>query len=144
MTRSITPDFSTLDAVWDVWSQPFWEWGARGEVRMPSCTSCGKFRWPAGPFCPHCRTQEVDWLPAGQARVYSFTMLPVRSAEADAPPQYRIPALVEFDEAPGVRLVSVLVDADPRAVVIDMPVSVEWLAAANALVPVFRTGGPPP
>lgn len=135
----MTPDFSTLEVPQDQWSAPFWGWGAQGETRMPSCTTCDTFRWPAGPFCPRCRHQEVEWKPAGQARLYSFTILPVRGAE---PPQSRVPALVEFDDAPGVRLVSVLVDADLDAVAIGMPVIVAWMPAADAVVPIFRAGTP--
>jgi len=142
MMRSVTPDFSTLDVPQDQWSAPFWQWGAEGETRMPACTTCGTFRWPAGPFCPKCRHQELDWRPAGQARVYSFTILPVRGADRSAPAQVRMPTLVEFEQAPGVRLVSVLVDADPTAVAIGMAVTVEWLPAANAVVPVFREAVP--
>lgn len=137
MSRSMTPDLSSLEVPWDSWSAPFWQWGAKGETRMPACTACGTFRWPAGPFCPKCRQQEVDWHPAGQARVYSFTILPVRSSDAEAQPQSRIPTLVEFDQAPGVRLVSVLVDTDPATIAIGLPVSVAWVPAANAVVPVF-------
>lgn len=40
--------------------------------------------------------------------------------------------------APGVRLVSVLVDADPQAVAIGNPVNIEWRPATNGVVPVFR------
>ena len=140
MRLSITPDFAGLEIARDVWSEPFWQCGEQGEVRMPACLCCGTFRWPAGPFCPSCRTQEVEWRPAGQARIHTFTILPI-SGEAT---KVRMPTLVEFDEAPGVRLVSVLVDADPDAVAIGMPIVVDWLAASNGKVPVFRmeaTGG---
>ncbi|TCM20474.1 hypothetical protein EDF56_102135 [Novosphingobium sp. PhB165] len=138
MTRSITPDFSTFEVPMDTWSEPFWQAGARGETHMPRCLACGTFRWPAGPFCPECHTQPVEWVAAGQARLYSFTILPVRGAEPDAPPAWRIPALVEFDAAPGVRLVSVLVDADPAHVAIGDRVEVVWQPAASASVPLFR------
>lgn len=136
--QSINPDFSTMEIPWDSWSEPFWRAGEKGETRMPACTSCGTFRWPAGPFCPQCRQQEVEWREAGQGRIFSFTVLPERSADPDQPPAIRMPALVEFDEAPGVRLVSVLVEADPVAVAIGAAVNVEWVPAANTVAPVFR------
>jgi uncharacterized OB-fold protein len=136
--RSICPDFSALEIPMDAWSEPFWQAGSEGRVEMPRCTSCGTFRWPAGPFCPECHAQEVEWIEAGQGRIYSFTILPVPGADKDAPPQFRIPALVTFENAPGVRLVSVLVDAPVDAVVIGDEVEVDWLTGANAVVPVFR------
>ncbi|MEE4451423.1 Zn-ribbon domain-containing OB-fold protein [Novosphingobium resinovorum] len=135
ITGSITPDFTALQIARDVWSEPFWAGAEDNAVRMPACSNCGTFRWPAGPFCPSCHTQGVEWRPAGQARIYSFTVLPV---PGEGPPRVRIPALVEFADAPGVRLVSVLVDADPAAVAIGLPVSIDWIAASDGKVPVFR------
>lgn len=138
MTASITPDFAALDVPMDVHSAPFWQGTADHRLSFPSCTACGTFRWPAGPFCPKCHAQPVVWKPAGAASVYSFTILPVRGADESAPPQHRIPVLAEFADAPGVRLVSVLIDADPAAVAIGAPLTPDWLPAANATVPVFR------
>lgn len=135
---STCPDFSSLDIAMDVWSEPFWQAGSEGRVAMPRCISCGTFRWPAGPFCPECHTQPVEWVAAGQARIYSFTILPVPGPDKDSPGSCRIPAVVEFGDAPGVRLVSVLVDADPAALAIGDRVAIDWLKAANGLVPVFR------
>lgn len=136
--RSICPDFSTLQIPMDIWSEPFWQAGAEGRVMMPRCNHCGTLRWPAGPFCPECHTQAVEWVSPGRARLYSFTVLSVQGVDKEAPPQSRMPALVVFDDAPGVRLVSVLVDADPNTAAIDMPVDIVWKPAANAVVPVFR------
>lgn len=135
---SICPDYSGLEVAMDVWSEPFWQAGAEGKVLMPRCVACGTFRWPAGPFCPKCRAQPVDWVPPGQARIYSFTILPVPGPDKEAPSQRRIPTLVEFDGAPGVRLVSVLIEAVPDEVAIGAPVAIEWRPAVNASVPVFR------
>lgn len=140
---SICPDFTSLEIPMDAWSEPFWQAGVEGRTVMPQCNHCRTFRWPAGPFCPSCRSQEVAWVPPGQARIYSFTILPVPGADKEAPPRARIPALVEFANAPGVRLVSVLVGADPKSVAIGDPVDIEWRPAANGVVPVFRLQGSP-
>ena len=136
-TRSFCPDFTALQVPWDTWSKPFWDATAERKLLLPRCGECETFRWPASPFCFKCRSQKVDWVPPGQAHIYSFTILPVRGP-SDAPPQSRIPALVEFDDAPGVRLVSALVDAPFAQVKIGAKVEIDWLAAANATVPVFR------
>lgn len=136
--RSICPDFSSLEVPVDAWSQPFWDAGKAGKLLLPRCVACHTFRWPAGPFCPQCHSQPVEWLSPGQGHIYSFTVLPSRAESADAPLQVRIPALVEFDAAPGVRLVSSLVDAPIDQVAIGLAVEVDWVPAANAHVPVFR------
>ena len=136
--RSITPDFAELDVAMDQWSEPFWQAGAERRTIMPKCGSCGTFRWPAGPFCYKCRSQEVEWVEAGQASIFSYIVLPEMGADKDAPPNYRVPAVVEFADAPGVRLVSVLVDAPLDGIKIDDRVSIDWVPGANAVVPVFR------
>jgi hypothetical protein len=139
--RSSCPDFSLLQVPTDAHSQPFWDSAAARKLLMPRCTQCGTFRWPAGPFCPQCRSQQVEWVPPGQGRIYSFTVLPMRGEVGNAPQQFRIPALVEFEGAPGVRLVSSLVDAPIEQVDIGIRVDVDWLPAANTTVPVFRLSG---
>jgi uncharacterized OB-fold protein len=135
--RSLRPDYSALDVPFDVWSEPFWQAGAGRRLVMPRCGACGTFRWPAGPFCPSCRSQAVEWVSPGNGRIYSFTILPVLG-EDGAPSQFRIPTLVAFDEAHGVRLVSALVDAPVDQVAIGAEVEVDWVPAANLSVPVFR------
>src|SRR5439155_13241722 len=109
-------------------------------LQFPRCGTCGTFRWPAGPFCYRCRSQAVEWVPAGQGRIYSYTVLPVISADKDAP-QFRTPVVVEFDGIAEVRLVSVLVDAPVDGIAIGAAVEPVWLAAANATVPGFRLKG---
>ncbi len=136
--RSITPDFTALDVPIDAWSAPYWAAVAEHRLQFPRCASCGTFRWPAGPFCYKCRSQAVEWVPAGQGRIYSYTVLPAMGADKDAPPQWRTPVVVEFDGIPDVRLVSVMVDAPLNAVEIGAEVEPDWLPAANATVPAFR------
>jgi uncharacterized protein len=141
--RSICPDYSTLDIPMDAWSEPFWQAGAEGRMVMPRCCACGTFRWPAGPFCPECHTQPVDWVAPGEARIFSFTILPVPGETREAPPQFRVPVLAEFAAAPGVRLVSVLVDAPLDAIQLGAPLDIAWRPASNGQVPVFRLAGAP-
>ena len=138
MTNSVRPDVSALTVPMDAWSQPFWDAAAEHRLVMPHCQDCGRFRWPAGPFCPNCRSQRLAWVPPGTARIYSFTLLPVASG-GDEPPRLRCPALVEFDDAEGVRLVTSIVDSPIADIQIGAAVEVDWIAAANATAPVFRT-----
>jgi uncharacterized protein len=135
--RSIAPDLSSLEVPWDAWGEPFWQATAEHKLLMPRCADCGTFRWPPGPFCPECQSQKVAWVPPGQGRIYSFTVLPV-PGDKDAAPRHRVPVLVEFEQAKGVRLVSALIDAPLDGIAIGAAVEVEWLTAANASVPVFR------
>jgi uncharacterized OB-fold protein len=135
---SITPDVSTFEVPWDAWSKPFWDATAEHRLLAPRCADCGTFRWPAGPFCPACRSQQVEWTPTGPGRIYSFTVLPVRKEGEETASQFRVPALIEFDAAPGVRLVASVVETPADKLAIGALVEVAWIAAANATVPVFR------
>lgn len=139
MTRiSLCPDHSALEVAMDQWSEPFWRAGENGKLIMPHCTACGTFRWPPRAFCPECRASDVTWADPGKPSIYSFTVLPVPGADKNAPPQWRVPVVVEFDSAPAVRLVSVLIDAPIDQVAIGQSLAVEWHSAANTKVPVFR------
>ena len=87
-------------------------------------------------MCPHCHATEQEWVPAsGRGVVHSFSLLHHPQHPAFAYPV--IAALVDLDE--GVRLVSNLVEVEPAAVAIGMPVSVTFLpTAGDRAVPVFR------
>jgi len=122
----------------DSWTQPFWDATAQRKLLLPRCSACGRFRWPPGPFCPACRSQPVDWVPAGAGRVYSFTVIPGAPAEEAGQRPVFVPALIEFPEAGGVRLIAAIVDTPVAAVRIGAKVELGWSEAANAVVPVFK------
>ena len=114
----------------------FWEGASRGELLIQRCSSCGALRHPPGPMCPRCRSTEWDTLRAsGRGRVYSFVV-----HHHPPVPGFRLPyvvALVELEE--GTRLVANLVDVEPGAVVIGMPVEVRFVEVdADLTVPAFR------
>jgi uncharacterized protein len=101
MTASL-PEFS-----------PFFEHARQGQLCFPKCGSCGRFHWYPMPRCPHCRSAGWRWQPVSTAgEIHSFTI--VRHAfdqsRRDALPY--IVALVTFADAPGIRLVTNIVDAD--------------------------------
>jgi uncharacterized protein len=136
--RSACPDCSGLEIPVDLWTEPFWDAAAAHTLLMPCCGDCGRFRWPPGPFCPACHSQEVKWVPPGRGRVYSFTLVPETLDETRHAPRVFAPALVEFDEAPGVRLIASIVDAPLDRITIGAELEVDWIPAAHATVPVFR------
>lgn len=133
---SRTPDLKQLDIPIDAWTKPFWEATAQHQLLLPACTACATVRWPPGPFCPRCQSQSVLWRPSGTGRIYSFTV--VRSSEGDVQQWVQVPALIEFPEADGVRLLAAIVDAPVDAIEIGQSVEPDWVEAANAIVPVFR------
>lgn len=94
---------------------------ANREIRIPRCADCLRFHWYPMPACPHCQSDALKWEVVGSdARLYSWTR--VRHAfhpslEKELP--YTV-ALVTFSDAPGVRLVTNLVDEGSAALHCDM------------------------
>ncbi|MER7519369.1 OB-fold domain-containing protein [Streptomyces sp. NPDC126499] len=94
-----------LTPVADEDGAPFWEYAARGELRVQACTGCGELRFPPRPCCPHCQSFDSEWRPmSGRGRIWSFVvphppLLPDYAAQA---PYNAV--LVALADAPRIRL----------------------------------------
>lgn len=89
---------------------PFWEYAARGELRVQACADCGELRFPPRPCCPHCRSFATEWRRvAGRGRIWSYVLPhpPLLPDYAEQAP-YNV-VLVELTDAPRIRLVGNLV-----------------------------------
>lgn len=121
------------------WTKPFWDGIRRHEIRIPRCGDCGTFRMPPGPFCPVCRSQEVNWfVSAGLGTIYSYTVTRHALTEGYKGSVPYAVGLVELDDAPGVRLIANLV-GDEDAFSIGLGVCVVWSEERHgiATAPVF-------
>ncbi|MDT9692641.1 OB-fold domain-containing protein [Streptomyces sp. P9(2023)] len=104
-----------LTPVVDEDGAPFWEYAARGELRIQGCADCGELRFPPRPCCPHCQSFGSEWrLMSGRGRIWSYVLphpplLPDYAAQA---PYNAV--VVELAEAPRIRLVGNVV-ATPDA-----------------------------
>ena len=123
-----------------VFTQPFWDAAAQHRLVVPRCTSCAAFRLPPSPFCWRCRAQDVEWIEHdGAGEIYSFTI--VRHAVIpdvrDALPV--VAAVVELPGTNACRLVGNVVDCEPEAVRVGLPVTLDWYDVREGTsVPVFR------
>ncbi|MDJ0460708.1 OB-fold domain-containing protein [Streptomyces sp. H27-C3] len=105
-----------LTPVVDEDGAPFWEYAARGELRVQACASCDKLRFPPRPCCPHCRSFDSEWrLMSGKGRIWSYVLphpplLPAYAAQA---PYNAV--VVELTDAPRIRLVGNVVSAPGAA-----------------------------
>ena len=134
---STAPDLSALEIPMDAWTQPFWDATAEKKLLLPRCSACSRFRWPPGPFCPHCQSQLTDWVQPGVARIYSFTIISDQLGQGADQLQQRVPALVEFPAADGIRILAAIVDTPLAEIRIGAELELNWLRAVNAVVPVF-------
>ncbi|MEU9123393.1 zinc ribbon domain-containing protein [Streptomyces sp. NPDC048506] len=93
---------------------PFWEYAARGELRIQACSDCGELRFPPRPCCPHCQSFTAHWQrTSGRGRIWSYVLPhpPLLPAYAALPGYNAI--LVELADSSRIRLVGNLVaDAD--------------------------------
>lgn len=92
---------------------PYFASLADGHLSFPHCDDCGQFHWYPMRLCPHCRSSCIVWRPiAGDATVYSWTTVHhAFDPSFDLSPPYVV-ALLEFADAPGVRLVTNIAGPD--------------------------------
>jgi uncharacterized OB-fold protein len=118
----------------DALTEPFWAAARQHRLVCQLCSSCGTWRLPPTPVCHVCRSFDAEWETlAGTGRIYSFTVVrssPVLALAGNVP--YVI-AVVELDDAPGVRLVTNVVGCHVDAVTIDAPVGVVWDDVSDAV-----------
>jgi len=111
----------------DPWTAPFWQAAREHRMVAPRCRACGAFRMPPTPFCWKCRKQDVDWVElSGRGTVYTFNVTRQALLPFLRPAVPYVVAVVELEGAPGVRLISNVIDVDPSLVRIGMPVRVAW------------------
>ncbi|MCU1454177.1 MAG: hypothetical protein JWN46_2323 [Acidimicrobiales bacterium] len=135
-TRSTTLPPESIRITTDSWTEPFWLAAKDERLVAPRCGSCGTFRFPPTPFCPACRSQDTDWVPVSGGSVFSYSIVRGLPGNRDA---VLVPVVVEFADAPGVHVVSNLVDADPADVEIGRAVTLDFVVIADDWkLPVFR------
>jgi uncharacterized OB-fold protein len=109
-------------------TQRYWDALAAGRIDLQRCDDCGTWVHSPRARCTHCLSANLSWHEvAGHGEVYSFSVArqPTAPHFADEVPQ--IITVVELPE--GVCLTTTLVDVDPAAVHVGLPV-----------VPVFDHG----
>ncbi|GHF58034.1 hypothetical protein GCM10010218_44320 [Streptomyces mashuensis] len=138
-----TTDTGLLLPVPDTDGAPFWEFAARGELRVQACADCRTPRFPPRPCCPHCQSFDATWqqLP-GSGHIWSYVVPhpPLLPAYTDLSP-YNV-VLVEPTGATGIRLPGNVVAApdapldsvDPSCLYIGAPVTVVFAALAPGVV----------
>ena len=103
----------------------FWAAAARDELAIPRCSACGTFNWYPRDHCSSCGSSDMPWSALrGRGTLFSWSVVarPLYRAYAEMTPY--VTGLVALEEDPAVRLVTTVVDCQPDALRIDMPVRV--------------------
>ncbi len=111
----IQPDYD------DPVAGPFWRAARERRLDMSWCGHCDTAVWYPKPACPACGGEPHWKTLGGAATLLSWTVVGKMINPFFEGPY--VPALVVPREAPGVRLVTQLVDCDPSALVCDMPLT---------------------
>lgn len=119
-------------------TMPFWEATRVESLVLQRCRDCAQPIWYPREVCPTCLRSDLDWRAAtGAGSVYAVS---VQHRPANPTMARRVPyvvALVELDE--GVRLMTNVVDCDPRSVVPGLGVAVCWEPLTDGRkLPLFR------
>lgn len=124
-------------------TRPFWEACREHRLTIQRCTACGHWRHYPRPSCPNCLSFEFAWENvSGKGTLASWVVAhpPVLPYFADKVPLPVV--LVQLDEAPHLRLVGGLRDADASALEIGMPMVVVFDdVAEDCTLPHWRPAG---
>jgi uncharacterized protein len=122
----------------DAETQPWWDAANDERLLIKRCNSCTKPHFYPRPFCPHCWSEDVEWVEAsGRATLYTFSIV----RRNDLPPfGERVPyvaAAVDLEEGP--RMLTNIVDCDEADLAIGMALEVAFRKETDEYTfPVFR------
>jgi uncharacterized protein len=107
----------------------------RRELVIQQCRGCSRHLFPPRSVCPHCLTDDPEWVRArGTGTVHTFTVQHRNPQGFEGQAPYTI-AMVDLDE--GVRMMT-RIPGDPDRLAVGDPVEVRWADVADGVtVPVF-------
>ena len=122
----------------DPYAEQFWGFTLSRELRLQQCSACGKFRWPPGPTCDRCLSDDFTWSPlSGKAKVLSWTTFR-RGYFPEYPPPHTVIAL---ELAEGPLFISSPVDVESSDLREGMTLELRWIDATDKFgtynLPVF-------
>lgn len=111
------------------------------ELRINRCNDCRRYHTPPRPMCPSCWSWNVTPTPvSGRGVVHLLILLhqgpPAPGVDYSSGPHPVVS--VELEEQPGLRYTSTVINCDPAAVHIGMPVELAWIERHGQPFPVFQ------
>jgi len=122
-----------------LFSAPYWEGCAVGELRFFRCRNCHQAIADAPRVCWRCHSWDLAWeTSAGRGTLYSWTIV-----WRPQTPEFRVPyavALIDLEE--GVAVVSSIVGCEPEDLIEGMALAVEFHPSSEDMaLPYFRPVG---
>tara|TARA_R110002110_G_scaffold23147_3_gene88692 strand:- start:662 stop:1057 length:396 start_codon:yes stop_codon:yes gene_type:complete len=112
----------------------FWTGGAEGRLIIAFCSDCAAAIHPPQLVCPQCWCETVERKAVpGTGTVYSYTVNHQPWAP-DMPVPFAL-AVVDVDNAPGVRVTAEVVNTDPEKVSIGQRMRVTFLNVDDVWLP---------
>jgi len=123
----------------DQFSAFYWENAAQGRLAVQACDECEHVQFPPNAVCENCQSVSLSARPtSGRGTLYAMTVMrqPFHPGWADSVPY--VIAMVELDDAPGVRVQANILNADPVDLKAGDPLEVVFEQRGDMTLPQFR------
>ena len=102
-------------------SAPYWDALREGRLLIKHSRACGRFHSYPRPYCPHCWSDQVEWVEAGGGgTLYTHSVVYQNDLPPFGPQVPYTAAIVDLDEGP--RVMTRVVDCAPEDLKIGMRV----------------------
>lgn len=128
MTAAVPPTPKPVQGLYD---RPMWDSIGARAMKLQCCKGCGAFRYPPGPVCPECLSEESEWTAlSGRGTIASWVIFH-RGYLPAYPPPYNVIA-VRLAEGP--IMISNLEGPGPQGSWIGAPVSLVYATMPDGFV----------
>jgi uncharacterized protein len=117
----------------------YWDAAADGRLVLQRCTSCDRLQFPPDVVCTYCQSEHLDHAElSGRGILYSFAVMdrPFHPGFVSCVPY--VVGLIELAEQPDLRILTNVVEADPRSLSVGMAMEVRFEHRGDVTLPQFR------
>lgn len=132
MTKQYTKPLPTISDD----NRGFWEACKNNELHMQKCANCGHVRYPIGPVCTECLSDQFNWQKlSGKGEIFNYIIIHQKYNPAFEVPYNVI--MVQLDEGP--RMFSNLVGVENDNIKIGQRVEAVFEKATDEIfIPKFK------